>query len=323
MRKLMVCCMAGLLVAAVGCGNQDRRIEHTPETRVVDPPAPTPPIEDDPPQRREDPYIVKPSPPARPDVPDDQTAALMYQARLDLLRIMICSEERLTLDGESFDSDFALQTAQEHFSNLGYRVVEGYGCPGYNATGPELRTAARQKDVDLFILLNGQSSKVDRFGNFYSYEARGRGKAAQITDNELLTTQSAFVRGKRGLNEQQAAESALQAMGQELAKKISDEILRKSARGLLLRRIEVDDLPRSADADYVRVGLLDKPGIHSVDLITWDRTTRRALYWVRLEAAVKHNLAAYLENLDRITLRVERLDTTGADTHRRGLLELP
>lgn len=85
----------------------------------------------------------------------------------------------------------------------------------------------------------------------------------------------------------------------------------------------MDDLPRSADADYVRVGLLDKPGIHSVDLITWDRTTRRALYWVRLEAAVKHNLAAYLENLDRINLRVERLDTTGADTHRRGLLELP
>ena len=112
----------------------------------LNPPAPTPPIEDDPPQRREDPYIVKPSPLARPDVPDDQTAALMYQARLDLLRIMICSEERLTLDGESFDSDFALQTAQEHFSNLGYRVVEGYGCPGYNATGPELRTAARQKD---------------------------------------------------------------------------------------------------------------------------------------------------------------------------------
>ncbi len=322
MRKFcMILIFAGLIFAS-GCGNQQARMDPVPDPPVEEP-RPSPEMEDTPPQEhREDPYVetsVKPD--FRPAVSDEDKSSLMHEARLDLLRIMLCADENFTLGGDSFSSDFGLQAAKEHFSAIGFRVVEGPGCPRFEATGQELMNAARQRDVDMFVLMTGEASKVDSFGNFHSYQARGRGKAAQITDTEIITTQSTSVRGKRALDEQEAAESALQASGRELALKISDEILRKSARGLLLRRIEVDGIARSADSDYIRVSLAGKPGIRSVNLISWDETTRRAVFWVRLDAAAKENLAAYLENLERVRLRVERLDTTDVDTRQRGLFE--
>ena len=173
----------------------------------------------------------------------------------------------------------------------------------------------------MFVLVEAKAKQVDKFGDYYSFEADGRGKVAQISDNELLTTKSAFVRGKRALNEQQAAESALEKCGEELAAKLSDEILRKSARGVLLRRISVDGLRNAEQADYVRVGLAKKKGVQSVALRSWDRSSGRAVFWVRLDASVKENLAAYLEQIDNVKLRVERLDKTGAESRKKGLLE--
>jgi hypothetical protein len=247
----------------------------------------------------------------RPVVPDEDKASLLYYAKLDLLRILICSEEQVRLGGETLNSDALLQEASEHFTNIGFRVIDGSPCPGYVSSAATLELIANKRDVDMFVLLRAQSKQVSKFGDFYSFEADGRGKVAQISDKELLTTTSAFVRGKRALNERQAAESALKVCGQELANKLSDEILRKSARGALLRRIRVDGLGRAEQVDYVRVGLSQKPGIQSVALKSWDSRSRRAIYWVRMDASVKENLAAYLEDIANVRLQVERLDKAG------------
>ncbi|MCU0916785.1 MAG: hypothetical protein MUC88_19835 [Planctomycetes bacterium] len=163
----------------------------------------------------------------QPTVPDEDKAALLYKAQLDLLRILICSDEIMIVNGEQVSTDVMRQQTAEHFSNLGFRVLDGSPGPSYDVPADQLGTLANQRDVDMFVLLRGRSKQVDKFGNFYSFEAEGRAKVAQISGNELLTTQSAFVRGKRGLNVQQAAESALTVCGDELAKKCSDEILRK------------------------------------------------------------------------------------------------
>ena len=97
--------------------------------------------------------------------------------------------------------------------------------------------------------------------------------------------------------------------GNELAKKVSDEILRKSGRGVLLRRVRVDGISNSAQADYIRVGLAKKPGIQSVTLKNWK--PGRAIFWVRLDAGAKENLAAYLEQLENIRLDVKEVEKTG------------
>jgi len=281
------------------------------------------PAVDVPPQPdRKDVYQEKSVKPTfRPAVPDEDKASLVYYAKLDLLRILICSDEKIQVVNETHDSDELLQKVTEHFTDIGFRVVEGSPCPDYSSSAETLSTVANQRDVDMYILLRADAKQVDKFGDFYSFEADARGKVAQISDKELLATKSSLVRGKRALNEQQAAESALAECGKELAGKLSDEILRKSARGALLRRISVDGLYKAEHVDYVRVGLSKKAGIQSVALKSWDKGTGRAVFWVRLDASVKENLAAYLEELDAIKLKVESLEKTDVNSHKKGLLE--
>ena len=259
--------------------------------------------------------------PYRPAVNDEDKSALIYQAQLDLLRVLICSTEQIKLDSENVDSDYALQRVSEHFTDMGFRVLDGSPCPGYSAPTDELRGIANRRVVEMFVVLKVGAQQRDKFGEFYSFEAEGRGKVLQISDKELLTTKSAYALGTRKLREQAAAETALVACAKELGSKLTDEILRKSARGALLRRVRVTGLTRAALVDYVRVGLQKKSGIHSVTLSNWDRASGVAVFWVRMDASVKENIAAYLEQLDGIKLKVQRLDNTGTDTSKRGLLD--
>ena len=311
---LLICCM----VILAGCQRADRRTEP-----VVTAPERTMPVQDVPPvPDRESTHIeTSVKPPSRPAVPDEDKASLVYYAKLDLMRILICSEEQVQSGSEKYNSDKLLQEVSEHFTDIGFRVIDGSPCPDYSSSVEALNEIANVRDVDMYVLLKADAKLVDKFGDFYSYEADGRGKVAQISDKELVTTKSTLVRGKRALNEQQAVESALAECGKELATKLSDEILRKSARGILLRRIRVDGIDRAEYVDYVRVGLSKKPGIQSVVLKSWDEKTKRAIFWVRLDASVKENIAAYLEQIDNVHLKVEQLDKTGAESHKKGLLE--
>jgi hypothetical protein len=310
-----------LCIVCLGFGCQSNRID-PPAPPGVQPPAPVPPGQDVPP-KPETPKNPESSvkPPRPPAVPDEEKAALLYYSRVDLLRIMICSEEKIVVDNETIGSDEYLQSVKEHFSNIGFRVVEGSPCLSYNSTAFDISKFADTQDVDMYVLLTAKVRQVDKFGNFYSYEADGRGKVSQINGNELLTTQSTTIRGKRALNADQAAKIALQQCGADLGPKLSDEILRKSGRGLLLRRVEVDGLGRAELVDYVRVGLSSKPGVQSVTLQKWDQKSGRAVFWVRINADAKENLGAYLEQLDHIRLKVKRLDQSGPDSRQKFIIE--
>ena len=303
-------CLLLIVTLCVGCLMGCQRTTPVAD-RVVEPPARAMPMTDVPPEReRSDPYQVKSvKPEFRPAVPDEDKASLMYQAQLDLLRVMICSDEVIRSVEGNIESDYAKQAAIEHFSDIGFRVLEASPCPGFALSNEELAWVAKERDVDLFVMLKVDSKKVDRFGDFYSFEANGRVKVAQISDAELVTSKSTLIRGKRALNEQQAGESALTQCGEELARKVSDEILRKSGRGIMLRRVKIEGIDGARDADYVRVGLIDKPGVRSVTV----RSVKdgRAVLWVRVDPSAEDNLAAYLETLDNIHLKVERIDNKG------------
>ncbi len=224
----------GGVVLCGGCQGE----RTTPVTSpAVNPPRATGPAQDVPP-------VTPPGNPTtvnsvnrgnKPALPDAEKSSLIYQAKLDLLRILICCDEGVVVEGRPHPSSAMQQVVAEHFSNMGFRVLDGSPCPEYTAPPEELALLANERDVDLFVLLRGVSTPVDKFGEFYSFEVDGRSKVVQISGNELLTTQSALVRGKRALNEGQAAESALKMCGEELAKKLSDEIVRKSSRGALVR----------------------------------------------------------------------------------------
>lgn len=301
--------LASILLSGLGCQSPSGGQRTTePAPRVTSEPAPAMPAEDVPPES-DGPY--------RPAVPDADKASLLYQAQVDLLRVLICSEEGIDLGDETVDSDYALQQVSEHFTDMGFRVLDGNPCPGYQASRGDMVRIANERDADLFVLLRLDAILKDKFGNYFLYEAEGRGKVAQISDKELITTKSATAKGQRSTRQGGAAESALVACAKELGSQLTDEILRKSGRGILLRRVSVDDLKTAAQVDYVRVGLSKKPGIRSVVLQRWDRKSERANYWVRLDASVKENLGAYLEELDDINLKVKRLDKDGTDSHLR------
>jgi hypothetical protein len=302
---LLSCC------AALFGGCHRERITPVPNP-VTQPPGPAMPAEDVPPPESGK-YV--------PPVPREDKAALLYQAKLDLLRVLICSEETIKLSGGTEDSDTLRQAASEHFTDMGFRIIDGSPCPDFDASDAELGWLANERDLDIYVLLRAQTRLYNKFGDFWSFEAEARGKVAQISDKELLTTRTVTARGERDLRENVAAESSLVKCGREMASKLTDEILRKSARGTLLRRLRVDGLRNARYVDYVRTGLEGKPGVQSVVLRSWDEKTGTALFWVRIDAGAKENLAAYLEQLADIRLRVERLDNTGVQTRRRGLLE--
>jgi hypothetical protein len=306
------------IATLAGC----QRVEQQAEP-VVMTPAHAMPLKDVPPSPdKKDAYQEKSvKPPYKSAVQNEDKASLIYQAKLDLLRISICSDERVESRDKTYSTDEMLQKVIEYFTDIGFRVVDGSPCPSYSSSAEILNKIASERDVDMFVLLSVTAKEADKVGDFYSYEANGRGKVAQVSDRELLTTKSALVRGKRALNEQQAAESALNECGEELAKKLSDEIVRKSGRGTLLRRVRIDGLSKAEDVDYVKIGLLKKPGIQSVTLIGWNKQTERAVFWVRFDASVKGNLAAYLEELGNIRLKVESLEKAGVGSRKKGLLE--
>ena len=302
---LLSCCAA----LFGGCGHN--RITPNPDP-AVQPPEPAMPAEDTPP-REGGTYS--------PAVPREDKSALLYQAKLDLLRVLICSEETIKLSDQTHDSDVLRQAVYEHFTDMGFRIIDGSPCPDFNASEVDLGWVANERDVDIYVLLRASAKPYSTFGEFFCFETEARGKVAQISDKELLTTKSATVRGDRDLRENTAAESSLVKCGREMASKLSDEILRKSARGALLRRLRVDGLRTARYVDYVRTGLEGKPGIRSVALRSWDQKTGTALFWIRVDAGAKENLAAYLEQLKTIRLKVERLDKTDVQSRRRGLLE--
>jgi len=239
------------MAIVAGCQRVNQRTEP-----VVTTPPRTMPAQDVPPiPEREDTYIeTSAEPKFRPAVPDEDKAALLYHAKLDLLRMLVCSEEQVQLSSERYNSDELLQIVCEHFTDIGFRVIDGSPCPAYSSSVAALNVIANERDVDMFVLLMAKS-------------------------------------------------------------------LRKSARGALLRRISVDGLNRAEQVDYVRVGLSKKPGIQSVALSSWDKQTGRVIFWVRLDASVKENLAAYLEEIDNVKLKVERLDKTGVESREKRLLE--
>ena len=313
---LLLCC------AVLFGGCRSVRTEPVSE-RVVNPPEPAPPAPDVPPVKQpgSTTTVTSVGNTTESSVLGADKPSLIYQAQLDLLRILICTEEAMVIEGQTQPTDTLHQAAAEHLSNLGFRVLDGPPCPGYEASPRELAILANERDIDMFVLFRGTSKEVDKLGSFYSFEVDGRGKVVQITGNELLTTQSELVRGKRAVNRVQAAESALMAFGEKLGTMLSDEMVRKSGRGVLVRRVRVEGLAQLKYADNIRVDLGRKPGIRSVTLSGWDERTRVAVFWVYMDASAKENLGAYLEQLGQIRLRVERLDQTGAGTEKKGPLE--
>jgi len=313
---LVLLCSAAALV---GCQGQRTTPAAGP---VVEPSGPEMPIEPGPPGKKpKDIYIDKPERPPRPEVPAEAEHALVCNAKLDLLRVFICSDETVHLSDGTHKYDECRQKVTEHLTDMGYRVVEG-ASPGYDVSGRVLESIAKSRDVDLFVLLKAEVKQRDKFGDFYSFEADGRGRVAQIVGEELVTTTSAYVHGKRALSEQKAAQSALQACAKEIGQKLSYEILRKSSSGILVRELIVDGLERAEQVDYVRIGLLKKPGIRSVALKSWDNKSKRAVFLIRLDASVKENLAAYLEKTDNVRLKVKQFEKTELKSREKEFLEI-
>ena len=150
MRRTFLFAVASLgLLCTIGCQQKQRT---TPVAEpVVTQPSPAMPAQDRPPEdtRPGDPTTISSvKPPFQPAVPDEDKATLLYQAQLDLLRILICSDEIMVVDGEDVSTDVMLQQTAEHFSNIGFRVLDGSPCPNYDAAPGQLGALSRGSDRD-------------------------------------------------------------------------------------------------------------------------------------------------------------------------------
>lgn len=310
---LLICC----LTALAGCQGQRTTPSALPVVQPTEPAMPVPPGPTD--EKPEGTHIIKPEQSGRAELPVEDEHALVCSAKLDLLRVLVCSDETVHLSDETYKSDECRQKVVEHFSNMGYRVVDG-AYPGYDVSGGALSEIANKRNVDLFVLLKADVKQWDKLGDFYVFEADVRGRVAQIVGDELVTATSAYLHGKRALSEQKAAQSALQACAKEIGQKLSYEILRKSSTGILVRKLVIDGLERSEQVDYVKVGLLKKSGIQSVERTSWDEKNRRGVFLIRLDASAKEHLAAYLEQIDNVRLEVKRLEKTEVKSRKKKFL---
>jgi len=236
-------------------------------------------------------------------------ASLVYQANIDLVSIKICSEERI-VDGNG-ELQLVQQQIHDRLSRLGFRVVNVGRTLPYHASLSAFAIVGNQKDIDFFVMIRAKAYMVDKVDSHFLYEADGYIKVVQGTGHELLTVQQIDISGKRGMTPRSAGESALTICGAALVNKVSEAIVRKSSRGMLLRRISIHHINEIEVVNQIKRSLSKKLGVHSVALKKYDKSEGHAIFWVRSDVATVGVLGEYLSQVDGVKIKVHRSDPLG------------
>jgi hypothetical protein len=244
-------------------------------------------------------------------VSDAAKQDLILRARLDRMVIGLAS------GGPAPAPRTLTGVATTKLTEVGLRVLDLGSVTRYDAPSSDYATAAGTDGFDLLMVLWGSARQVDRFGNFYSYEARCRGKMIDPVDGSPVASREILRRGKRALKADDAERSSIEAGGEEIVKYLTDELVRKVEHNGYVMRLVLDDIRTSEEVDTIRTYLQSRPGVAEARVVSWSKRLRRARLLVRMHAGTKANLAAYVETVPGIKIEVTDLSKRDVSGERK------
>ena len=310
---------AAAAMVAAGCGRTQQPDRPPPlavsnppgpETPLVPPPQPTGPAERTTPQRPD--VVTGVRPPLKGRLSDEEKQRILEASLLSLQRLVLSAEERLSLSAGAESSNAAKEELATRLSELGFRIVETTSSLGFTPTEATQDVFRTANDCNLAVLVKGEAKETDKFGNFWSFESRLQGKVLNLATHQVIATKTVLKRGKRALDERQAAEDAQEAAARDLATYLTDEVARKWEATSLVRVILVaSNIDSAAQADDLRVGLQKRVGIYYVSLDAWDDAVNQAVYEILCRFDVERFLPAYIEELRKGGVEIKKIERRG------------
>ncbi len=316
---LSIAISLGWAVCLVGCRSPDRRYERAdhplPRTGPV---KPGPEVEPAPPPRgiehaNTDPRVVKPANvPLRPRLSVEEKHDVIRTALLDLQRAVVNSDEHMVLPSGDQGSDVVKDRLSTRLEELGFNVLAAAGDLPYTPSGEQLDQFRKANECNLAFLLKGSAKEADRFGSFHIYRGEVKGKVLNLTTHQEIASKTIRRKGRRALDEREAARDALALAAADVATYLTDEVARKwEVTSLVRTRLVITDLDHASRVDDVRVGLQRQAGIYYVSLENWDDQTETAVFEVLSRFDVREYLMAYVDELRIGRIRVERVEQHG------------
>ncbi|HUW31636.1 MAG TPA: hypothetical protein VM223_08485 [Planctomycetota bacterium] len=250
--------------------------------------------------------------PLKGRISDEEKQKIIEASLINLQRMIVGADEQLILTGGTEQSDAAKEQLVTKLGELEFNVIQSNEKLSFSPTEQEQEGWRRGNNCNLLFLLKGESKKQDKFGNFYSFEAKLQGKVLNLTTHQIIASKTITKRGRRALNEDEAAEDALRVAAKDMSTYLSDEVVRKWEFTSLVRMtLEVNNVESIGQADDIRVGLQKRLGVFYVSLDSWDHESEKAIYDVLCRFDVQRFLAAYVEELRDGGLKVRWIKKGG------------
>jgi len=174
----------------------------------------------------------------------------------------------------------------------------------YDSPAKAYGTLAGAEGLDMLVVLWGEVYQADRFESFYSYEARCRAKVLDVVEGVESGARSVKTRGERQLTVIDAERSALETAEGALTGPLADEIARRAQSGGCAVRVTLSGIRSTEEVDRIRAYLRTRRGVVAAKSSSWSDITRSASFIVRIHPSTKANLAAYLETVPGIPMKV-------------------
>lgn len=241
---------------------------------------------------------------------DAEKQQAVQNALINLLRVSVSSQETLHLSDGRITSNAARNDLTTSLAELTFQVIDGMEGLEFDATGAQMDAFRTSNRCNLAFLIRGDSRKVDKFGNFYSYESEMEGKVLNLATHQVIARKSATQRGERKLNERQAAESALSKTAEEISAYLTDEVARLwEVTSVMKLEIAIRNLSDVSAADAVRSELQGRPGVQYVSLESWSAGDGTAVLEVLCRFDTHRFLVDYVEDsLRQRGLTIERIE---------------
>ena len=318
----------GLLVVVAatmlwGCA-KDRMHEPDwpgPQFQTPPPPPPQEVVPVQPPAQRAD-VVTGFRPPLKGQISDAEKQRIVEQTLLNLQRLIVSADERLVLSTGPQPSDAARNALTQRLAEIGFNVIQSASNMGSSPSEGIQDAFRKANNCNIAILIQGDSKKQDKFGNFWSFESSMNAKVLNLTTHQVIASRTILKRGRRALDERQAAEDAQESAAKDLATYLTDEVVRKwEATSLIRVNMAVTNIHNADQADDVRVGLQSREGIYYVSLEVFDHEARVATYEILCRFDVERFLPGYISELREGGIRIKYMERKGEviDAKRRNL----
>ena len=289
--SLLLVVTLAVLAGTVGC-TKETKPAIKPEIKISSDPAevPKPPMIEH--------VVTSVTSAIEPEVTDAEKREVIRKSLLNLQRLIISTEEQLLLSGGKESSTAAKDALTRKLEELGFKVIQTTSRLEFSPSETRQDEFRRNTNTNIAVLIKGEARKVDKMGNFWSFESELKGKVLNLTTHQIIGPETVLKRGKRALEELAAAQNAQEAAIDDLATYLTDRVAQKWVELCLIRqKLTITNLPKEHDAHKLRDELRAKEGIYDVVLEKWDTDSAAAQYRILCHFRALDWLEKYVRDL--------------------------